>query len=249
MSSAKRGNLTRSSPSEPAAASRKKDKTEAATAPRVSRRKTEASTATQKTPRPAMNRGKATFDKLVRAAAELLATTGFEKLTSNAICSQAGVTPPTFYHYFKDKYEVLEELADQLLGKQNEAFASWLEEYAAGQQLAPTQAMVERWFFTVADFVAQEPGGIWTIRALRALPNLSHVRLDWQRRYTEQIFEVVRRFVDQSQWPQLWSRIRIVVEFSYVVDELIYEEDRITRDTTIREAARMIHALLASLTD
>lgn len=249
MSTTSRGNPTPSGPSKPATATRKKDKTDSTTAPRASQGKTGASKATKKTRRPAMNRGKATFEKLVKAAAELLAKTGFEKLTSNAICAQAGVTPPTFYHYFNDKYEVLEELADQLLSKQNEAFASWLAEYAAGQQIAPSLAMVERWFTTVADFVAQEPGGIWTIRALRALPNLSLIRLDWQRRYTEQIFEVARRFVDESQWPQLWNRIRIVVEFSYVVDELIYEEDRITRDATIREAARMIHALLTSIAD
>lgn len=186
-------------------------------------------------------------EKLVRAAAEVLADVGFEKLTSNAICARAGVTPPTFYHYFKDKYEVLEELAEQLLGKQNEEFDAWLADYASRQEAAPPLEMIERWFFTAADFVSKEPGGIWTIRALRALPSLSHVRLSWQRRYTDQIFNVARRFTPESAWPLLWSRIRIVVEFSYVVDELVYEEDRITRDTIIQEAARMIHSLLKDI--
>ncbi|MFV9654708.1 TetR/AcrR family transcriptional regulator [Pseudomonas sp. NY15366] len=186
-------------------------------------------------------------EKLVKAAAEVLADVGFEKLTSNAICARAGVTPPTFYHYFKDKYEVLEELAEQLLGKQNEQFEAWLADYASRQEAAPPLEMIERWFSSVAEFVSNQPGGIWTIRALRALPNLSHVRLSWQRRYTDQIFNVARSFTPESAWPLLWSRIRIVVEFSYVVDELVYEEDRITRETTIREAARMIHSLLKDI--
>lgn len=194
----------------------------------------------QRPSRPAAGGGTPTYEKLVQVAGEVLADTGFEKLSSKAICARAGVTPPTFYHYFDDKYEVLEELAERLLRKQNDAFGTWVSDYAAGQQPVPPLEAIERCFVVVTQFVSDEPGGIWTIRALRALPNLSHVRLRWQRQYTDQIFEAARRFVPKSAWPLLWNRIRILVEFSYVVDKLVYEEDRIPRKTLIRKAARLI---------
>src|ERR1700761_3371346 len=67
-----------------------------------------------------------TYEKLIRAAGELLGEVGFEKLTTNAICAKAGLTPPALYRYFKDKYEVLEALARKLLQNQAEAFAAWM---------------------------------------------------------------------------------------------------------------------------
>jgi AcrR family transcriptional regulator len=189
----------------------------------------------------------ATFERLVQAAGDLLADTGFEKLTSNAICARAGVTPPTFYHYFNDKYEVLEELAGRLLRRQNDAFAVWVADHVSEDSPLPPLEAIEQLFFALTDFVVRQPGGIWTVRALRALPNLTHVRLNWQRQYTDQIVQVVGKFFPETALPLLWNRVRILVEFSYVVDELVYEEDRIPRDTTIREAARLIHDNLRSI--
>ena len=64
--------------------------------------------------------------KLAVAAGELLGEVGFEKLTTNAICARAKLTPPAFYRYFKDKYEILEVLARRLLKRQNDAYSVWL---------------------------------------------------------------------------------------------------------------------------
>jgi len=71
-------------------------------------------------------RSQQTYEKLVSATGELLGEVGFEKLTTNAICARAKMTPPAFYRYFKDKYEILEVLARRLLERQNEAYAVWL---------------------------------------------------------------------------------------------------------------------------
>jgi len=207
------------------------------------------STGPGKVGRPVGGGGTVTFEKLVRAAGEVLSEVGFEKLTSNAICARAGVTPPSFYHHFRDKYQVLEELAQRLLSKQNEAFRTWVGGYEESPNPVPSLEELERWFSTATDIVAREPGGIWTMRALRALPHLNHVRLEWQRQYTDQIFQLTRRFVQETDWPLLWTRIRILAEFGYVVDELVYEEDRVAKEIIICEAARLVHASLRSVFD
>lgn len=55
---------------------------------------------------PDRGRSLATYEKLIKAAGELLGEVGFEKLTTNAICAKAGMTPPALYRYFHDKYEI-----------------------------------------------------------------------------------------------------------------------------------------------
>ena len=47
----------------------------------------------------------------------LLETTSFEKITIHMITDDAGVIRPTFYHYFKDKYEVVEWIFEEEIGQ------------------------------------------------------------------------------------------------------------------------------------
>jgi AcrR family transcriptional regulator len=196
-----------------------------------------------------VNGGRAlvTFEKLVKAAGELLAEVGFEKLTSNGICARAKVTPPAFYHYFSNKYDILEELAETLLKKQSDAFAIWLFQNAGRSGCAAQIDALELWFRTAADIVAKEPGGIWTMRALRALPNLAHIRLQSQRLFTDQMFEFARRMTPGTPAKTLWYRLRIAAEFSFVVDELALEEDQIPRDIVFQEAARLMHGIIEEI--
>src|ERR1700733_1420502 len=75
---------------------------------------------------PSGGKSRRTYEKLVAAAGELLGEIGFERLTTNAICGRVGMTPPAFYRYFDDKYEIIEVLARRLLKKQHDAYAVWL---------------------------------------------------------------------------------------------------------------------------
>jgi AcrR family transcriptional regulator len=181
-----------------------------------------------------------TYEKLVRAAGELLGEVGFERLTTNAICARANMTPPALYRYFNDKYDVLEVLAARLLKRQNDAYAVWL--FQGGSWANPTRATeaLAEWFKIAADIVASEPGAIWTMRALRALPNLSHVRLESQRLNTDWLFQFYSRIHPELDPELLWQRLRIRVEFGWMVDELAIEEDRLPHDVLFREAARIV---------
>jgi AcrR family transcriptional regulator len=181
-----------------------------------------------------------TYERLIAATGELLAEVGFERLTTNAICARASLSPPAFYHYFDDKYEILEVMARRLLKRQNDAYAAWL--FKGGAWSSPDKAVeaLEEWFAIATEITHSEPGAIWTMRALRALPNLAHVRLESQRQSTDQMFAFYRRLLPEIDPTVLWCRLRIRSEFGWAVDELALEEDRVPKAILLREAARIL---------
>ena len=197
--------------------------------------------------RPTNARSAASFERLLQAAADVLADTGFERLTSNEICARAGLTPPAFYHYFNNKYEVLEELANRLMRKHQENFSAWFAEFSETGQRLPTAEALEKLFEAAVRIAAQERSGMWTMRALRALPNLTHVRLKWQRIYADQIIEAARQLAPDVPEETLWTRVRIIVEFAYIVGELAIEEDRIARDVLLRQVGLLFGGILEKL--
>jgi AcrR family transcriptional regulator len=180
-----------------------------------------------------------TYEKLVVAAGELLGEVGFERLTTNNICARAKLTPPAFYRYFNDKYEILEVLARRLLKRQGDAYAVWLFQSGSDSWsgLERQTQFLEEWYRIAADIAASEPGALWT---LRALPNFAHIRVESQRMYADRLFEFYRRVLPEMDPQTLWYRLRIRVEFGWVVDELALEEDRLPRDVLFREAARLM---------
>lgn len=181
-----------------------------------------------------------TYEKLAAAAGELLGEVGFEKLTTNAICARAKLTPPAFYRYFKDKYEILEVLARRLLKRQNDAYAVWLFQGGSWANLELQTQSIEEWFRIAANIVATEPGALWTMRALRALPNLAHIRVESQRMNADRLFEFYRRVLPHIDPQLLWYRLRLRAEFGWLVDELAIEEHKLPHDVLFREAARLV---------
>jgi AcrR family transcriptional regulator len=183
------------------------------------------------------------------AAGELLGEVGFERLTTNSICARAKLTPPAFYRYFNDKYEILEVLARRLLKRQNDAYAVWLFQGGSWSNLERQAQSLEEWFRIAADIVASEPGALWTMRALRALPNLAHIRVESQRMNTDRLFEFYRRVLPNMDPQVLWYRLRVRSEFGWVVDELALEEDKLPREVLFREAARLLGRALVDEPD
>ena len=69
--------------------------------------------------KPLQKRSIATREKLLDAAGALLAEVGVERVSTNLVAAKAGVTPPTLYHYFDDKYALLAALGMRLMEAQN----------------------------------------------------------------------------------------------------------------------------------
>jgi AcrR family transcriptional regulator len=202
---------------------------------------TSSSRGSRKTARaaPKQERALQTRERLLDVAGELLGEVGIERISTNLICARAGVTPPALYRYFKDKYAVLEALGRRLMDRQNVVLFAWLEKHAPGgiQSLAEHIADLLK---AIAAVTASEPGAIWILRALRAVPQLSHVRIDSHRRVTDRMTQIYKPLVPGLSKKAVWRRLRISIELGYAVDEMLIEEDLIKRSDIIREAARVL---------
>ncbi|MCP3734015.1 TetR/AcrR family transcriptional regulator [Sphingomonas sp. RP10(2022)] len=189
---------------------------------------------------PTAGRGLDTFDRILASAAELLGEVGFERMSTNDVCGRAEITPPALYHYFYDKYDILEELALRLLKRQNDAFHAWLSGSGIDGDTEARVASLARWFRIAAEVTGATPGSLSILRALRALPGLAHIRLASQRMLSDQLCDIYMRLNPASDRQIVWCRMRISCEFGYMVDEMALEEGRIANDVLFSTVASML---------
>ena len=187
---------------------------------------------------PIQDRAVQTRDRLLDIAGELLGEVGIERISTNMIASHAGVSPAALYRYFKDKYAVLEALGRRLMDRQNAVLFAWLEEnkHSLDALAAGTEDLL-RATTVVTD---SEPGGVWILRAMRAVPQLAHVRLESHNEVTDAMLEVYAPLVPKMNKRMLWRRLRMTVEFGYAVDEMLHDENRFTRDEIFRDASHLL---------
>ncbi len=193
---------------------------------------------------PRQDRAVATYERLMDVAGELLGEVGIERISTNLICARAGMTPPALYRYFKDKYAVLEALGRRLMDRQNAVLFAWLERYAPHGLDALGEA-VEELMRATADVTASEPGAVWTLRALRAVPQLTHVRIESHRKVADRMTDAYAPLLPDMPRDVLWRRVRISIDFGFAADEMLNEETLIPRDDLLRDAALILrHSLL-----
>jgi AcrR family transcriptional regulator len=188
---------------------------------------------------PKQERAVQTRDRLLDIAGELLGEVGIERISTNMIAARAGVSPAALYRYFKDKYAILEALGRRFMDRQNAVLFAWLDKYKRGG-LDALGAHVEDLLRATADITAAEPGGVWIERAMRAVPQLAHVRVESHREVTDAMLEVYAPLLPKVNRKALWRRLRMTVEYGYAIDEMLNEEDRIPREELFREAAVLL---------
>lgn len=188
---------------------------------------------------PQQERAVQTRERLLDIAGELLGEVGIERISTNMIAARAGVSPAALYRYFKDKYAVLEALGRRFMDRQNAVLFAWLDRHKPGG-LDALGAHVEDLLRATADITAREPGGVWIERAMRAVPQLAHVRVESHREVTDAMLEVYAPLLPKVSRKALWRRLRMTVEYGYAIDEMLNEEDRISRNDIFREAAVLL---------
>ncbi|HWU03590.1 MAG TPA: TetR/AcrR family transcriptional regulator [Novosphingobium sp.] len=173
--------------------------------------------------KPRQARARITFDKLLDAASLLLGEVGIERISSNLICERAGVTPPAFYRYFDDKYAILAALAERLMERQNVVLEQWTERMRClpPEQIAGHTIELIRDTALVGD---GEPGIRWILGALRAVPRLTPIRLESHAAVTQLLLDLYQPALPHVPEDVLRRRIRMSVEFGYMLDEMIREE-------------------------
>ena len=194
-----------------------------------------------KRPYPKQERAQATYERLLDVAGLLLAEVGLDRLTTNLICARAGVTPPALYRYFSDKYAVLEALGHRLMERQNVALEQWIARHADGGVEA-LRGGIEELLRDTAEVTQSEPGAVWILRSLHAVPQLVHIRLESHRHVTDQLVEAYARHLPGVDREVLWQRLRLSVELGFAADAMLQEETRISSDLAIRHVAALLRA-------
>jgi len=189
--------------------------------------------------RPVQDRAHRTRERLLDVAGALLGDVGIERISTNLVAQQAGVTPPALYRHFRSKYDLLAALAERLMDRQNQVLIDWLDRRVA-QGLT---AHLPELFRLTAQVTDAEPGGVWIERALRAVPQLAPIRIASHRHVTDQIVAAMAEPGEDRD--VLWRRVRLAVELGYAVDEMLHEEDRIAREDLFADAARAIEGIFA----
>jgi AcrR family transcriptional regulator len=192
---------------------------------------------------PKQGRAVQTYERLLDVSGDLLAEVGIERISTNLICARAGMTPPALYRYFKDKYAVLEALGRRLLSRRSDILTMWLAETAPKGQQAIVDGLPSVLSATWAATL-KEPGAVWILKALRAVPQLAHVRVETYRDMTDMVTSVFSTTLGAPPRDDLWLRVRIALEFAFSADELLFEEDRLPQEVIIAESAELLRRAL-----
>jgi AcrR family transcriptional regulator len=197
--------------------------------------------ASEKRPLPKQERAQQTYELLLDVAGNLLAEVGIDRISTNMICSRAGLTPPALYRYFKDKYDVLEALGLRLMARQNVVLEHWIARHA-DEGIDALRGGIEELLRETAAVTQSEPGAVWILRALHASPRLVHVRLESHRYVTDKLVEAYMRYMPSADRDALWQEVRLSVELGFAADEMLQEETRVSADAVFSRVARILQA-------
>ena len=190
---------------------------------------------------PAQQRATETYERILEVTAETLADVGIERLSTNLVCERAGLTPPALYRYFPNKYALLSELGQRLMHRQNERVGHWitLELFDGGAQAL--ERTLEGLILDTYEVTLQTVGGVWIMRALRAVPALQKVRLASHAAVTRQQVPLLAQALPGARPTELKLVSRIIVELIYATVEMIFDEP-----LDVKAVARIVAGMLAS---
>lgn len=174
---------------------------------------------------PSQTRARNTFEAVLSTAGELLGEVGFERLTTNLVCERAGMTPPALYRYFPNKYAILSELARRLMDAQDEAVFAWVE--AGGLEAESLEEAVDKnrqLQRHVNEITRQIPGGIWIMRALRAVPLLRDIRVASRDKVAKFVCDRLAGAYPTVPEAELFRAARLTTEVAYAATEMVLEE-------------------------
>jgi AcrR family transcriptional regulator len=185
---------------------------------------------------PAQPRAAETYEHLLEVTAQVLAEVGFELLTTNLVCEHAKLSPPALYRYFPNKYALLHELGLRLMHKQNALIPQWLTPTAfrSAKKLeeALTGLLLETYKVT-----CETTGGIWIMRALRAIPMLQDVRLESASEVASQATARLSEAFPDAPKADLELISRVSDSMAYAALEMLFDDPSLDAPSVMRLVA------------
>ncbi|MBL4836900.1 MAG: TetR/AcrR family transcriptional regulator [Kordiimonadaceae bacterium] len=197
--------------------------------------------------RPRQVRSRKTYNKLVEAAGLLVAEVGIERTSSNAVAAKAGLTPPAFYRYFANKYEILAELAHGLMEHQNTLLVALLEDVDDIHGSAQIRARVGRLLSDTIDLTDQISGGAAIMRSMRAIPQLEGIRLESHSSMAAVMTDAAIARSPKLDRDTLYRQNRLAIEIGYAAIELAFDEPTLARGPLVEDCAVAIESMHSGL--
>lgn len=191
--------------------------------------------------RPSQARARQTFEMILSVAGELLAEVGFERLTTNLVCERAGLTPPALYRYFPNKYAILSELGRRLMQAQDQAVLDWID--AGGMEadtLEEAIAKNEQVQLEVNRITKAMPGGVWILRALRAVPMLQDIRTTSRDFVAQRTADRIIEYYPDADAEAMFAAAKLTTELMYAATEMVLEQPDADEALVTREVCRMV---------
>ncbi|GFZ91231.1 TetR/AcrR family transcriptional regulator [Dyella caseinilytica] len=195
---------------------------------------------------PAQSRAAETYEHLLDVTAQVLAEVGFEQLSTNLVCQRAGLSPPALYRYFPNKYALLHELGLRLMHRQNALIEPWLTTAAFVSANALEEALTGLLLETY-EVTRQATGGIWIMRALRAIPMLQDVRLESASEVAVQATARLSEAFPEVPVAELQLISRVADSMAFAALEMLFDDPSLDAPSVMRLVAASLASNVARL--
>ena len=185
--------------------------------------------------RPGQDRSRATFERILDAAADLLEEAGWDGFNTNLLAERAGLTVPAVYRYFPNKLAVVSTLAERVIDEWNQ----WLADYTAAAM--GTQDPVEVWSDFVDVYVRRirgTKGGLAVRRAMGASPPLRELDRQDSEAIARRLAPLLRHHNRELSVAQARDAARVLIESAVALTDVAF-------DTSPERARRLIDQLKA----
>ena len=195
--------------------------------------------------KPQQGRAQKTLNRLLDSAQEILVEGGFEALNSNAVVERLGMTPPTFYRYFKNKHDLLIVLCQRLMEAQNALLIddeAW-KIFEQGDLRGSARATIESTLRVTQEF----KGGHVLLQLLRAIPELQPIRTESHDSMAKVMAEYMSKGLPNASQQKLITRARLTIEMGYSVIEMLFETKFKDQDEVIDRMSAAMEAIYSDL--
>lgn len=181
-------------------------------------------------------------ERLVEAAQAILAEAGVEGVNSNAVVVRAGLTPPTFYHYFPNKHALLRELGERMLSAQSAAIRT-----DTGRRVETAADLRDICRDMLSESLRMSrafTGGFELLVALRAIPELRDIRLRHQERMAVLLVDYFAEQGLAKDRDALSVRAGLALHLGYAAVEMLFETDFANETVVLDRTAEALAGVL-----
>lgn len=157
---------------------------------------------------PVQERARQTVERVLAAAAQLLAEGGPDELTTSAVAARAGLKVRNVYRYFPDRAALAAALADRLNGAVEHAIGD-LSDLA--DPVVPWQGAVRSAIRRLVAAGAEHPEAVQIRAAMRSNPELQLRDLESDVRIADAFFRALRTRGVRPAGPRLSRRMFVLV--------------------------------------